>query len=635
MPAKDRQKADRLTISRALRLVGLGDLSVSEDGARVAYVRSVVQRGRKTRASEIWAAGAGLPAPRCLTRGPDDGQPRWSPDGETLAFTRKLDEGTPPQVLLLPVDGGEPRQLGDLRVGPEGLCFLPDGKRLSFLSPAPDSKAVAKRKSEGDDAHVVCEDDKPKLLWTLSLKSGKPKPVSPDDYSIWEYDWLPDGSHAAVIYTDEHRVDAQYFRARLGILDAVAGTLQPLEVPVTFLHGPKVSADGATIALLGSGDGAPHGGEAWTVDTARGQATCLTPNLAGSAMTVGFLGRSSTLLIQVGEGFANALYTVSIDAPGKLHRVCGALPPALDAVAVSPDGSRLCAVGQAAAEPPEVWQADIADGQVTRLTDENASPRKLSLGKRSVVSWHSEDGLAIEGGLVLPPGHKAGAPAPAILLVHGGPAGRFREDFGLLPAQLLAAAGYVVLMPNPRGSSGYGEAFVNGNFRDWGGGDFRDLMAGVDWLIAEGLADPARLGIYGGSYGGYMTAWAVTQTDRFKAAVCQCGLSNLYSFHAQTDITPGFLELYLGCSPYDQPERYWDRSAMKHQANVRTPTLFLHGEQDVRVPIEQSYELFWALRHRGVETQLVTYPREGHGIGEVAHQKDLYERVLAWFKERL
>jgi dipeptidyl aminopeptidase/acylaminoacyl peptidase len=235
---------------------------------------------------------------------------------------------------------------------------------------------------------------------------------------------------------------------------------------------------------------------------------------------------------------------------------------------------------------------------------------------------------------VYPAGYRKGHPYPTILIIHGGPPGRFRSDLGLLPFQLLAAAGYVVLAPNPRGSSGYGEAFAKANFEDWGGGDYRDLMAGVDHLITLGVADPKRLGVWGGSYGGYMTAWVVSQTDRFRAAICQCGLTNLFSFNGQTDI-PGFLQYYFGANPYDDPERFRARSALTFIQQVQTPTLFLHGEQDVRVPIAQSHEMYWGVRHMGVDTEFVIYPREGHGIAETPHQRDLYRRALEWFQQRL
>jgi dipeptidyl aminopeptidase/acylaminoacyl peptidase len=160
-------------------------------------------------------------------------------------------------------------------------------------------------------------------------------------------------------------------------------------------------------------------------------------------------------------------------------------------------------------------------------------------------------------------------------------------------------------------------------------------MGGLDLLIEQGIADPERLGIYGASYGGYMTAWTVTQTDRFQAAVCQCGITDLFSFHGQTDITPRFLEMYFRASPYDDPELYRAHSAMTHIKQVKTPTLFLHGEQDVRVPIPQSYEMYWGLRHVGVDTEFVIYPREGHGILETPHQRDMYTRIVEWFDRYL
>jgi dipeptidyl aminopeptidase/acylaminoacyl peptidase len=306
----------------------------------------------------------------------------------------------------------------------------------------------------------------------------------------------------------------------------------------------------------------------------------------------------------------------------------------VEALGIAPDSRRAYLLCQGPGQAPELYRCDLCGGAARRLTHLNAAAEKLALGRSEIIRWPSSDGLEIEGQVVYPPGYRKGRAYPAILIIHGGPPGRFRSDLGLLPFQLLAAAGYLVLAPNPRGSSGYGEDFAKANFEDWGGGDYRDLMAGVDHLIEQGLADPKRLGVWGASYGGYMTAWVVSQTDRFRAAICQCGLTNLFSFNGQTDI-PSFLQYYLGASPYDDPERFRARSALTFIRQVRTPTLFLHGEQDVRVPIAQSYEMYWGVRHMGVDTEFVIYPREGHGIGETPHQRDLYGRALEWFKQRL
>lgn len=621
-----------VTVERALELVGIGPLAVSPDGRRVVFGESTLRPQEKTRASSLWSVALRGGKPRRLTKGPEDGQPVWAPDGSVLAFTRKVDEKKPPQVLLLPADLGEPTQLGELEMAPGALAFTRDGKHLSFLAPTPDDEPTRARKEQGDDARVFVKDDKPQRLWLMHAKTGKTRAFSPEGLVICEYGWRPDGS-AVVITADEPGPDAQFFTARLGLLSAT-GQLKPLAADLEFAHHLKVSPDGRFAAILATATGTPFGPMAFLVDLQSGQTDCLTPGLRGSVETFEWLPDSTGLLLNVGAGYESVLYLARVAAPGTLQAVCTDRPTSVDGLAVAPDSPRAILLCQGPHEAPDLYVCDLRGGAAKRLTHLNAKAEQLALGRSEVIRWQSTDGFEIEGRVVYPPGFRKGKRYPTILFIHGGPPGRFRSDLGLLPYQWLAEAGYVVLAPNPRGSSGYGEGFAKANFADWGGGDYRDLMAGVDHLIAQGVADPKRLGVWGGSYGGYMTAWIVSQTDRFRAAICQCGLTNLFSFNGQCDI-PRFLPYYFGASPYDNPELFRQHSALNFIQQVKTPTLFLHGDQDLRVPIAQSYEMYWGLRHIGTETEFVIYPREGHGIVETPHQGDLYRRVLDWFKGRL
>ena len=633
MPSVSRPKRLPVTVDRALEVVGISSLKPSPDGAVLTFAQSSLRPSEKTRASSLWAVPAQGGKLRRLTQGPEDDQPCWSPDGATLAFTRKLDPDKPPQVMLLPADGGEAVQLGDMAVAPTALSYAPNGKRLGFLAPTPDDKRDRERKKAGDDARVFVKDDKPQRLWALAVTTGKPRAISPETLNLWEYGWLPDSGAAAVIYGDEPGADAQFFKAQLGLLSP-QGEVRPIGDPLGFVHHLKVSPDGRHAAVLATQSGAPFGGLAWLVDLASGRTSCLTPDLCGSVETFDWLPDGTGLLLQVGQGYQSVLYLAPVATPGELAVVCEDRPGCVEGLAIAPDSRRAYLLCQGPGQPPELYGCDLHEGRAVRLTHVNAAAEKLALGRSEVIRWQSSDGLEIEGQVTYPVGYRAGRAYPTILYIHGGPPGRFRSDLGLLPLQLLAAAGYVVLAPNPRGSSGYGEDFARASFGDWGGGDYRDLMAGVDHLIAEGIADPKRLGVWGASYGGYLTAWVVSQTNRFRAAICQCGLTNLFSFNGQTDI-PSFLQYYFGANPYDDPERFRARSALTFIRQAQTPTLFLHGEQDVRVPIAQSYEMYWGLRHVGVDTEFVIYPREGHGIAETPHQRDLYRRALEWFKQRL
>lgn len=638
MSARARKSRKRaVTVRDALEMVQLADLEVSPDGKRVLYTRSDYRPDEKSRASSIWCIALDGGPPRRLTRGPRDEQPRWSPDGATVAFVRKAEEDPKCTLCLLPFGPGECSDLTELDAVPRQLRFTPSGKRLSYIAASPDPTAVRERKEKGDDARVFIEDEEQLRLWTLSVTSGRPKPVSPEDLTICDYDWLPGSDNRAVVTsTDSPRPDAAYLQARLGILDTTKGRISEpwaegsgVSIPPR-VSGPRVSPDGRFVAFIGGTQTSPLADQPYVLELETGEVVSLASGMQVSAMDLQWTPDAGVLLVLLGEGVETALYATDAASRWALRRVCGGLPSSVDYIRAA-GGGTVVGVGQDVHRAPELWAARTDESKARALTEINEAVGQLTIGRTSTIEWASTEGLSIEGLLTLPPGFKPGAPHPTVLLVHGGPAGRFRTDVGLAPRQLLAAQGYVVLSPNPRGSSGYGESFLMGNVRDWGGGDYRDLMAGLDHLIEKGIADPERLGIYGASYGGYMTAWTITQTNRFKAAVCQCGLTNLYSMFAQTDITPGFMELYFGGSPYDDPEPYHARSAMTRVNNVTTPTLLLHGDQDVRVPIAQSYELYWALRRRGVDTQFVIYPREPHSNVELFHQADLLQRVVEWF----
>jgi dipeptidyl aminopeptidase/acylaminoacyl peptidase len=283
--------------------------------------------------------------------------------------------------------------------------------------------------------------------------------------------------------------------------------------------------------------------------------------------------------------------------------------------------------------PSELYVTDSSFADFRQLTHTNPQAASFALGDTEVITWKSSDGIEIEGILLKPAGFIAGRKYPTLVVAHGGPAGAFTNNYrvgGLEGGQLWAGQGWAVFYPNPRGSSNYGEKFLQANINDWGGGDYRDIMTGVDALIAKGIADPDRLAHIGWSYGGYMTAWVITQTNRFKAAMVGAGLTNMASMYGTNDI-PNVLVTYFGGYPSKQTmPLYTARSAMTFIDNVQTPTLILHGGNDERVPTGQAYELFRGLKDRGKTTELVFYPREGHGIAEYYHQRDRLTRIHDW-----
>jgi dipeptidyl aminopeptidase/acylaminoacyl peptidase len=300
---------------------------------------------------------------------------------------------------------------------------------------------------------------------------------------------------------------------------------------------------------------------------------------------------------------------------------------------VSKDGRTIVVTMDAPDAATEVYATDPSFTNLRRLTHTNPQLAEIAQGETEVVTWKSSDGVEVEGVLLKPVGFESGKRYPTLVVAHGGPAGAYVNGFrlgGLEGGQVWAGKGWAVFYPNPRGSSNYGQKTLAANVNDWGGGDYKDIMTGVDALVARGIADPDRLAHIGWSYGGYMTAWVITQTTRFKAAMVGAGLTNMWSMYGTNDI-PSVLIAYFGGIPNKQTlPLYLDRSAMTHIDKVTTPTLILHGANDERVPVGQAYELYRGLKDRGKPTELVFYPREGHGIQEYYHQKDRLQRIYDW-----
>jgi dipeptidyl aminopeptidase/acylaminoacyl peptidase len=320
---------------------------------------------------------------------------------------------------------------------------------------------------------------------------------------------------------------------------------------------------------------------------------------------------------------------VSIDTSGKIEQAAK-LPVNPRGLEVSAAGL-MAFVGSSSAEPEELWLKD-GDKPAQRISDFNKTLRQLTILQPEWFRYKSFDGVEIEGALIKPKGYVSGTRVPLIVLIHGGPTGVWADSIESW-GQLLAARGFAIFYPNIRGSIGYGHKFVEMNRADWGGADFKDVMAGVDYLIAQGVADPQKLGIGGWSYGGYMSEWAITQTTRFKAAVSGAGLSNLASEFG-TEAGSSYDQWFFGV-PYENLDVFMKSSPIKYLKNAKTPTLILQGEADRTDPIGQSQELYRGLKYYGVEAELVLYPREGHGLTEEKHLIDRLNRIVAWYEKHL
>jgi dipeptidyl aminopeptidase/acylaminoacyl peptidase len=366
---------------------------------------------------------------------------------------------------------------------------------------------------------------------------------------------------------------------------------------------------------------------------AGGQARLLTEDLAATVSWVGWLD-ANTLAIAAIEGTRTMLGRLPANG-GTLARL-----PAGEGMCYAPhlaaDRQRYACVTDTPMHPGEVFVDRMGRGQPQRLTVTNPALEAVRFAAQEVVRWKGPDGLEIEGVLITPRDRQQDQRYPLVVLPHGGPEGSRQSGWLGYPGQLLAARGYVVLYPNYRGSGGRGVAFSKGDHEDLGGKEMDDILAGIDHVAGLGLVDTARVGIGGWSYGGYLSAWAATRhSERFAAAVMGAGISNWISFTGTTDIPREMSLVHWALWPFDQPALAWERSPMAHLKTAKTPMLILHGAADTRVPPTQGLEMLRGLQHMSVSTEMVTYPREEHGIVESAHKADVVTRFLGWFDRHL
>jgi dipeptidyl aminopeptidase/acylaminoacyl peptidase len=615
------------------------DAGIAPDGSRVAFVAAPVGKKGEHRSRAIWIAESGQPA-RQLTAGTaDDHAPRWSPDGTRLLFqSDRLKPGDDEQRLfLLPLGGGEARPLGDLSGELSQPAWSPDGRFVAVLRQDPESPEAKARKKDRDDAVVVEEEPRFTRLWVIDVESGKARCLTAGEREVRGFAWAPDGKSLAAISTDAVEYDA-VLRAGDVWQIAVAGGL-PRHI-ACLPSSPVVveTESGLVVAMLADGHRDQPSDSIWVVPLGGGDARNLMPELTGVVEEIAPLpGAPGQVAARIIERTHGRIYAVDV-TDGTLTPLT---PPALaeqgsvlDGITFAANGRRVAAIWSDGTTPEEVYLGDV-QGAIEPVTSFGEAFRGR-LQPTEHVTWMS-DGVEIEGILTYPAGYQPGVRYPLVVEIHGGPSWQW-EDRAMLDwhdwAQMLASRGYAVLMPNPRGSTGYGHAFQQMLQDDVGGGESRDLVAGALAMVERGIADQDRLGIAGWSWGGYLTAWTITQTDIFRAAVMGAGLSNMVSDHGQGDIPSANLLYYPG-QPYDHIDSYWNSSPIRYVAAVRTPTLILHGDEDARVHPAQGMEFFRALKIRGVPVRFVRYPREKHGFEERAHQIDLMQRIIDWFEQHL
>ncbi|MEA3180518.1 MAG: hypothetical protein QOI59_4041 [Gammaproteobacteria bacterium] len=614
-------------------------VEISPDGTFVASVegdspvngsspplRELVIRGVKNGAVTRIAVPCGH-VPQCWP-----GSPAWSADNRHLSFTLRRPGSHSYGVYTVSSDGSDLSKQIDFEGTVVDLRYMTDG-RLSMLATEGARKEVGA--TEAGAAVAGDLDEAPPEQRIAILADGAVHWASPPDLFVYEYDWRPDGK-GFVGTASPGDGDNNWWTAKLYAFNAADGAAQVIYSPTDIQQQialPKVSRDGATVAFIAGimSDFGSTGGDVYTLPLAGGQPTNITPGRPASAQSL-FWNCKNRLMSQELASEKSQLVDLGTGkqpAPGRvLWRGIETLARGDASVSLACPSGLMATFHESFTSPPE-----IATGTGTQWKDLTAVNAGLKTPARvQSLQWIS-DGFTVQGWLLLPE-HVDGK-LPLITTIHGGPAGATLPLFrGPGLQQKLLERGYAVFYPNPRGSFGQGERFTAANVHDFGYGDLRDVLAGVDAAEKVAPIDDARLGITGGSYGGFMTMWAVTQTHRFKAAVASAGLSNWLSYYGENGID-GWMLPYFGASVYKDPAVYAKSSPINFISNVRTPTFAYVGERDIECPAPQTQEFWHALKSLGVPTSVMIYPGEGHGLREPEHAADAMRRTIEWFDKYL
>jgi dipeptidyl aminopeptidase/acylaminoacyl peptidase len=561
----------------------------------------------------------------------------WKSDSKTLAFVADLPGSVPSaQVWTATSDGSSLSKRAELKGNVDAPSFSPDGSRLAVLFIEGMPRKAGPLEPMTPLSGVVGDKIYEQRIATIDLATNQLTQVTPPDMYIYEYDWTPDGRSwiASAAHGDG---DANWYVARLYQFDTHSGEPREIYKPKLQIAGPQVSPDGKNVAFIEGlmSDEGPTGGDVFIVpvetsSSKGGSARNLTPNRNASPSAVYWLDAGHVMFAETADGHS-AFATISA-AGGAAQTIWSGEEfigtDSTPAASFSSDGSMTAVVRQSPNTPPEVWAGAI--GHWKQITMVNADT-KPAWGETRNFHW-TNGKTRVQGFLTLPKNYDAAKTYPLVVSVHGGPSAACQPRWNEREIGAMSAMNYFVLCPNPRGSYGQGEAFTQANVKDFGGGDFRDIMAGIDAVSKEYPVDPHRIGIRGHSYGGYMTMWAETQTHRFSAAVAGAGLSDWLSYYGVNEIDEWMIP-FFGASIYDDPAVYAKSDPMHFVKSVQTPTLILVGDSDGEVPMEQSVEWWHALNTLKVPTELVVYPHEGHLLGKPADSRDYTVRTLEWFEE--
>lgn len=625
-----------MTTDDGLDMVQVGSPTIAPDGSWVLFSRSELDWEENERKTTWWRADADGSEPWRFI-GEEGGRGfTFSPDGTLLGFTRAVDGKA--QLHLIRTAGGEAWKLTDHATAVGAFAWTGDGARIVFVADDARSDEEEKARKAGDDAIFVDEGPNGQTagvwndLWAVDVASGDETRLTEVEHRVASFSVAPDGGSVAFTARFENRRNQRNL-GEIFLLDVASGEVRRLTDNAAPEGRLRFAPDGRRLAYEAPSEDAweLRLDKLWVMDVDTGERRMVSQDFAGNIRTFAWTPDGRSILFGGLQRTDSNLFRLDV-ASGRVTRetdATGTLAPG----SFSRDGTLMAYVFHDFDTPPDVWVGPTDGAVGTRLTNVNPwIEKEIALARGEVVRWRSRDGTEVEG-ILYRPASESDGPSPLLLHVHGGPAGVFTNGFSAR-YHVWAGLGYAQLLPNVRGSSGYSDTFLQGNVRDIGGGDYEDLMSGVDAMVGSGVADPDRLGIRGWSYGGILGGWTITQTTRFKAASVGAMVSDWTSEYG-----PGFNHdvrlWYIGGTPWENPEEWRRRSALTHVANVTTPTLILHGMNDRTDTEPQSMMFFQALKDQGKVTRYIRFPREPHGFREPRHQRTRDVEEIRWVQRHV
>jgi dipeptidyl aminopeptidase/acylaminoacyl peptidase len=636
------------------RIRFVSDPQISPDGRQVACVVTTLSEEKDQYLANIWLVDSAGGEPRRFTTGPKrDTKPRWSPDGTRLAFLSERDGQAKVQLYVMPTAGGEPTRLTDCPNGVMSYVWSPDGTRIAFVARVggwqdPES---AEERQKSKPARVITAlkykangegfvYDRRPHIFVIPAAGGEARQLTDGDFADSDPAWSPDGAHLA--FTSARHDDRDHDNASdVWIIAAQGGDPRRLTDTAGPVSAPAFSPDGRAVAYLGHRyrHEAGRNKRVYTMPVAGGTPTCLTATLDRTC--VPFFSNVAPLWSADGHWVTFAaedqgdvpIYRVRADGTAPPERIIGG-ERQVTGLSSSRDGALLAFTATDPVSPADVWLCH-ADGTGEKPLTEMNRGWKAEVARSQPERFRYERaGRQLDGWVMRPFGFTPGRRYPALLNIHGGPHTQYGHNF-FDEFQVYAGAGYAVIYTNPRGSQGYGEDFTRAVIGDWGGGDFADVMAGLDEALRRfDFIDPDRLGVMGGSYGGFLTSWTVGHTDRFKAACSERAVNNTYTLFGTSDIGHSFSEAQSGYLPWENMQWYVDHSPLTYAKDIATPLLIIHSEGDLRCPMEQAEQLFVALKKQRKEVVFVRFPDEDHELtraGKPRHRLERFRFILEWF----